>query len=690
MDSSLRGKRACVVGLCSVFLLLAGHASMASPDPQRPTSLAQRIDESTWVKLEGNTRSEADALNDRGAVADSFWMEHMFLQLRRPPEKEQALGERYGLAQEDLATITGWLQSHGFTVNLVYPNGVVIDFSGAAGQVREAFRTEIHHLEVNGTKHIANMSDPQIPTALAAVVSAVSLNDFTDVYSTADLSDTTPARPSTTPPTAPPRPSRRIAVASGHSQSAVATGNYTITGNTAVTLSPTSLFFGIQLMATSSAQSTITLTNNSGSPLTISSITVAGANSNDFGVSHNCPISPSTVAAGNSCTLHATFTPQAAGPRKSSISINDNSGSGVQTILLTGVGTAISAAPSSLNFNSQQLGTPSTAQAITITNEGGTAVNLWQITFVGANAGDFSQSNTGTCGNSLGAGANCMVNVIFTPAAVGSRTASLLISDDGGGSPQVVTLAGTAQPPANVIFYDDFTGTTLSSAWTVISRYGEYSQDETECNVPQMVTVDNGLTITTEAQSATCGDYFTAPSTWPYITGDIQWTAFNFTYGTVEIEAKFPPIDTSLWPATWMLTASCQYTNPLTGSTGVTINGYSCPNFGQSSYQEIDMTECYGGPGGWCGFSVYNPNISEACNRISYSVDTNWHLFTTVWNTSSISQYMDGNLVTTCNQAMSGPMFLIIQTQTGGVGGTPDNAYLPATLQVSYVKVTQP
>jgi hypothetical protein len=33
--------------------------------------------------------------------------------------------------------------------------------------------------------------------------------------------------------------------------------------------------------------------------------------------------------------------------------------------------------------------------------------------------------------------------VTFTPAATGARSASLLISDDGGGSPQAVALTGT-------------------------------------------------------------------------------------------------------------------------------------------------------------------------------------------------------------------------------------------------------
>jgi subtilase family serine protease len=165
--------------------------------------ITKEVDETRLVTLKGNTRPEANAMNDRGAVADDFRMEHMLLQLQRSPEQEQALvqfieqlhdpaspnfhlwlsaqefGERFGLATENLNTVTTWLQSHGFQVNVAYRNGMVIDFSGSAGQVREAFRTEIHSLEVNGIKHIANMSDPQIPAALTpAVAGVVSLHDF--------------------------------------------------------------------------------------------------------------------------------------------------------------------------------------------------------------------------------------------------------------------------------------------------------------------------------------------------------------------------------------------------------------------------------------------------------------------------------------------------------------------------------
>ncbi len=242
-----------------------------------------------------------------------------------------------------------------------------------------------------------------------------------------------------------------------------------------------------------------------------------------------------------------------------------------------------------------------------------------------------------------------------------------------------------------VFFFDDFAGTALSPYWTVISRHGEYSQDETECNIPQQVAVNNGLTITTAAQSWTCGDFnpdgtvWHAPSSWPYITGDIQWKSLNFTYGTVEIRAQFPDQRTSLWPATWLLGSNCQSTNPFTGETGVG----TCPNIGVSGYTEIDMTECFGS--GWCQFHTANPSfgIGNGCDA-TYTVDTNYHTFKTVWNSSSITQSMDGAAETNCNQQLSNPMFLLIQTQTGGAGGTPDNSFLPATLMVEYVKVTQP
>ena len=165
--------------------------------------ITSAINESSRVTLVGNTHPDAVAKNDLGRVPDGFAMQHLHLLLRRPAEQEAALesyiqdlqtpgsatyhqwltaeqfGDRYGLAKSDSDTIIRWLQGHGFTVNVRYASGVLIDFSGTAGMVREAFQTEIHRLQVNGESHISNMHDPQIPAALApAIIGVTSLNDF--------------------------------------------------------------------------------------------------------------------------------------------------------------------------------------------------------------------------------------------------------------------------------------------------------------------------------------------------------------------------------------------------------------------------------------------------------------------------------------------------------------------------------
>jgi len=175
----------------------------ASAQARRSPAITQPVDETRLVRLAGNVRHEANPQNDRGPVNDSLRMDHLLLQLKRSADTEQALesflasqhdpqspnyhhwltaaefGERFGAAAGDIATITRWLGSHGFTVNQVHPNGTLIDFSGTAGQVRDAFHTEIHHLQAGGLSHIGNMNDPQIPAALAEVVhGVVSLHDF--------------------------------------------------------------------------------------------------------------------------------------------------------------------------------------------------------------------------------------------------------------------------------------------------------------------------------------------------------------------------------------------------------------------------------------------------------------------------------------------------------------------------------
>jgi hypothetical protein len=95
--------------------------------------------------------------------------------------------------------------------------------------------------------------------------------------------------------------------------------------------------------------------------------------------------------------------------------------------------------PSSLNFGTQTDGVASAAQTVTLTNSGSSALSISGIAFSGANATDFSQTNT--CGSSVGVGGTCTISVVFNPTAVGSRNATLTVTDSSGS--QTAALAGT-------------------------------------------------------------------------------------------------------------------------------------------------------------------------------------------------------------------------------------------------------
>jgi subtilase family serine protease len=191
-----------VVSTVIVLLLSGGLARLCAQQSGREL-ISERTDLAKLVTLAGNTRGEANAQNDRGAVSDDLAIDHMILLLKRSPEQERAVeqliadlhnpqsplfhqwltpaefGARFGLAASDLRIITGWLESEGFTVHFVYPSGMAIDFSGNARTIRQAFHTTLHNLNVNGVAHVANFSDPRIPEALApAVAGIVSLHDF--------------------------------------------------------------------------------------------------------------------------------------------------------------------------------------------------------------------------------------------------------------------------------------------------------------------------------------------------------------------------------------------------------------------------------------------------------------------------------------------------------------------------------
>jgi len=122
--------------------------------------------------------------------------------------------------------------------------------------------------------------------------------------------------------------------------------------------------------------------------------------------------------------------------------ISDNASIGQQVVNLTGTAVLpVTIAPASLTFASQTVGTTSTAQTLTLTNNSTSALSLSSF----AGSADFSVVAGGTtpCSTSLAAGAKCTLSVTFTPGRTGSLQGAATITDGASTSPQVVKLTGT-------------------------------------------------------------------------------------------------------------------------------------------------------------------------------------------------------------------------------------------------------
>jgi subtilase family serine protease len=193
----LRNFRHSLVAAASLAVCAFASSAGAAPTVQ----ITDRVDEGRLAQLHSNVVPYATQENDRGRVSDDMRIDDIALLIHRTDAQESELkklnhdqldrnsplyhkwltakeyGKRFGLAGSDADAIRSWLTGHGFKVQPMPAGGQVITFSGTAGQVREAFHTEIHQL-ADGI-HFANMSVPAMPAALApAVYGIVKLNNF--------------------------------------------------------------------------------------------------------------------------------------------------------------------------------------------------------------------------------------------------------------------------------------------------------------------------------------------------------------------------------------------------------------------------------------------------------------------------------------------------------------------------------
>ncbi len=210
------------------------------------------------------------------------------------------------------------------------------------------------------------------------------------------------------------------------------------TAAAAVVLTPLTLTFPATFVNQTAASQIITVANTGANPATLNTPTITG----DFKIAAST--CGATLASQTACSLSISFTPTVGGTRTGVLTETDSAGT--QTAQLTGTGNAPATdtlAPTSLTFAQQAIGTTSAAQQITLTNAGDVALTLISAS---VSPGDFTATNS--CGASLNPHSTCAISIVFVPTAVGTRTATVTVTDQFRS--QTVALSGTGVAPPGV------------------------------------------------------------------------------------------------------------------------------------------------------------------------------------------------------------------------------------------------
>ena len=236
--------------------------------------------------------------------------------------------------------------------------------------------------------------------------------------------------------------------------------------------------FGDQLVGSSSAAQTVTLSNTGTAPLEV--LTIAAASAPFAVAGGSCGTTPFNLAAGGDCTITYTFSPTVTGAATQSLAVTSDALSSPDSIDLSGNGIqpALLIAPSPLDFGDVEVGSSSAEQLVTLTNTG-TAVLT--ISAVDAASGVFATTASGSCGAvpiTIAVGADCTISYTFSPIAVGPEAQSLAVTSDAPSSPDSIDLSGNGIQGTLVInpglldFGDQLVGTTSISQVVTFENTG--------------------------------------------------------------------------------------------------------------------------------------------------------------------------------------------------------------------------
>jgi HYDIN/CFA65/VesB family protein/fibronectin type III domain protein len=220
------------------------------------------------------------------------------------------------------------------------------------------------------------------------------------------------------------------------------TGGHLVTD---VRLTP-GLTFGGQPVGTASGPQTVTVTNSGGAPLAIVGLEMQGLSAGAYAVDSS--FLGRLLAPGAAATLGVSFAPTVIGPATGTLSVATNARTSPDAVGLTGTGVmpVLRVSQDTLGFGPEPVGLTG-ARGLLLQNTGNAPLQIGNIAFAGPNAAEFALAG-GTPGSpTLQPGDMTLLNIEFSPAAIGSRSATLVISDNTDSSSHSVLLAGTGTAP---------------------------------------------------------------------------------------------------------------------------------------------------------------------------------------------------------------------------------------------------
>jgi len=262
-------------------------------------------------------------------------------------------------------------------------------------------------------------------------------------------------------------------------------------------LSGTTGTFSPRPLHTVSPPLTAVLSNPNHVPLKLSGLQL---NNGDFSQSSDCG---SQLAPGSQCNIAITFSPQSTGLRTGALSVMDFAGRSMNTLALSGAGTAqgpiAALSASSLTFTQVRVATQA-MQTVQLTNTGDAPLSITSISTTGA--GQFSVTNN--CGASVAAAASCTLSVTFSPSFPETQTGTVAISDNAPGSPQIIQLTGSGESLA-------FSKTNLNFSPVVVGQTSSTLQSVTLFNVGPGAVTFTAIGIT----GPNAGDFQWLPNSGP-------------------------------------------------------------------------------------------------------------------------------------------------------------------------------